>query len=339
MIKKILAGIVTLLTLIVVFNWELISYGYQQASGQLKIIWNTKDVTEVLSDSSIPDSIKRKINIIQEVRAFSFNELGLSKSENYTTFYDQKGEVSLWNLSASEKFALEPKFWSFSFLGSFPYKGYFDLNKAKKEMDELKTQGYDVRIRPVGGWSTLGWTKDPILSNMLQRSEGAIAELIIHELTHSTLFVKDDIAFNENLASFIGEKGAVIYLNQKYGENSDPFFEYILAEEDGQIFRNHMLLGTRKLDSVYQSFHKSLPDSIKSIEKRIAIDNIISDMDKLHFHNSRYYEIFKDSRPNNAHFMSFLRYYSAKDSLENLLTGQYQNDLKSFIDGMKAYHQ
>ncbi|WP_436515107.1 aminopeptidase [Ekhidna sp. To15] len=338
MIKKagwvVLAGVILLL----VFNWNLVVYGWTQAKGQLSITFNTRSVETILSDSLVADSIKLKIRIVQEARQFSFNELGLSRSDNYTTYYDQGGEVALWNLSASRAYLLEPKLWSFPLLGSFPYKGFFDLEKAKKEMKELKEEGYDTRIRSVGGWSTLGWTTDPILSNMLNRKEGALAELIIHELTHSTLFVKDNIEFNENLASFIGEKGAVRFLNEKYGDNSYPYFDYILAEEDSRTFRNQMLLATQKLDSMY-SFIVNQPDSIKAIQKHIMIDKITSSIDTLHFHDPRYLDIFKSGRPNNAYFMSYLRYYSAKDSLEKILSNEYQSDLKSFIKGMKEYHE
>ena len=86
---------------------------------------------------------------------------------------------------------------------------------ADKEMELLKEAGYDVGMRTVGGWSTLGWFKDPILSNMLNRSYGDLANLIIHELVHATIFVKDSVEFNENLASFIGDQGAKLFLKRK----------------------------------------------------------------------------------------------------------------------------
>ncbi len=43
---------------------------------------------------------------------------------------------------------------------------------------------------------------------MLNRSEGDLANLIIHEMSHATIFVKDSVDFNENLATFIGDRGA-----------------------------------------------------------------------------------------------------------------------------------
>ena len=337
MVKKVLLVIASVLVILITFNWQLVNYAYQQAKGQLSITFNTQPIEEILSDTLISDSVKVKIRIIQEARKYAFEELGLTESENYTTFYDQKGKVALWNLSASEPYKLNPKLWSFPILGSFPYKGFFDLNRAKEEMKELKKEGFDVRIRSVGGWSTLGWTTDPILSNMLNRSEGSLAELIIHELTHGTLFVKDDIQFNENLAVFIGEKGAVKFLNQKHGKNSEPYFEYIMAEEDSRTFRNQMLSAAYQLDSLYFSIN-DLPDSIKAVKKHNMIDQIINSIDTLHFHNSRYYSVFESARPNNAYFMSYLRYYSSRDSLETIYSEEYNSDLKGFIKGMKEYH-
>ena len=339
MVKKVLLSTLAFLVLLFIIYWDLVSYGLQQAKGQLTIISNTQDVSDVLASDNVPDSIKHQIRNIEEARLFAFDSLGLKQSDNYTTFYAQKGQVSLWNLSASEPFALEPKLWSFPILGSFPYKGFFDLEKAKTEAKELKDEGYDVRIRPVGGWSTLGWTKDPILSNMLRRTEGSLVELIIHELTHSTLFVKDDIEFNENLASFIGEKGAVAFLNNKYGKGSSAYYDYIISEEDSETFRDHMLLAAGKLDSLYQSMIEISSDSIKSKKKEQMINEIIISIDTLHFHNERYYQIFQNTLPNNAYFMSYLRYYSSNDSLESLLSNSYDNDLRSFIEGMVEYHK
>lgn len=336
MFKKILQGFLLLLLLLIIIYWEMISYGLTQARGQLKIIRQSRPTDEVLADPVIPDSIKVKIRLIQHVKDYAFSEIGLKKSANYSTYYDQGGEVLLWNLSAAKPFALEPKEWHFPILGSFPYKGFFQLEKAEEELERLKDEGYDVQLRPVGGWSTLGWTKDPILSNMLERPTGAMVELIFHELTHSTVFIKDDIQFNENLASFIGEKATVQYLKQTFGRDSEELIEYILNEEDHANFRNLMLEGARKLDALYKSFAQNeRSDSSKNSLKHILIDEIASAMDTLHFHSSRYEAIFDQHRPNNAYFMSFQRYYDAGDSLEHILQEEYRGNLKAFVHGMK----
>ena len=83
-------------------------------------------------------------------------------------------------------------------VGAVPYKGFFNREKAVKK-EALEKDNYDVSIRNPGGWSTLGWFTDPILSNMLRRGDGDLASLIIHEMVHATLYVKDSAEFNENL--------------------------------------------------------------------------------------------------------------------------------------------
>lgn len=333
--------IVVLITALLLFSifFKSIIYGLDQAAGQFKVLWNAQPIEDVIQDQTIADSLKQKIRLIQEVRKFAVESLGLTNSKNYTTFYDQEGETILWNLSASEPYQLQPKTWSFPFLGSFPYKGFFDLDKAKKEYDQLLLGGYDARIRTVGGWSTLGWFKDPILSNMLERSEGNLAELIIHELTHSTLFIKDNIEFNENLASFIGERGAILFLKYQFGNNSNELTEYVESEEDAKTFTNHMLYVTGKLDSLYSTYSEETPDSVKHFSKHLLIDQITSSLDTISFNDHRYNKVFYNGRPNNAYFLSYLRYHSSEDSLRNLLEKNFKNDLSTFIQEMKNHHE
>src|SRR5690606_16862314 len=141
-------------------------------------------------------------------------------------------------------FALKPVEWKFPLLGSFPYKGFFEYDMALKEKAKLDGDSLDTNIGVVGGWSTLGWFKDPILSNMLLRSEGDLSDLIIHELTHGTLFVKDSVDFNENLATFIGKKGARRFLKQVFGVNSKEYIQYEEGSKDSERFTSHILRGT-----------------------------------------------------------------------------------------------
>ena len=190
-----------------VFNYKLLKYGIQQLTGQYKIVSNSIPINEYASQNDIPDSIKFKLSLIAEAKEYAFENLALKYSENYSTIYDQQGKPLMWLLTASLPFKMVAREWSFPLVGAFSYKGFFNQKSAEKEFEELKLKGWDVLIREVGGWSTLGWFKDPVLSEMLNRSTGKLAELIIHELTHGTLYIKDSVEFNENLASFVGIKG------------------------------------------------------------------------------------------------------------------------------------
>lgn len=334
--RKLWLGTLIMISVLVIWQWNMILYGLQQAKGQIKIIREARPIEEVLSDPSFPDSLKQKLRLAQEARAFAMETLKLNYSENYTTLFDQHGKVLLWNLSACEPYALEAHTWYYPFLGSMPYKGFFDLEKAKTERESLEAQGFDTRIRPVGGWSTLGILKDPILSNMLERSDGALAEVIIHELTHATVFVKNEIEFNENLASFIGERGAELFLKEKFGDSSAVLTEYLQSEADSRRLTQYILAGAQELDALYTSI-KDKPDSIKQQFKTKKIDTIVGNLDTISFYNANYYKLFAKAKPNNAYFMSFKRYHAQEDTL-NSIYRRHNYDLQSMIEEMKSLH-
>ena len=213
---------------------------------------------EVLDDKAVPDSVKQKIQFIETVKRFAIDSIGLKPSENYTTFYDQDNKPLLWVLTVSEPFKLKAYEWKFPLLGSVSYKGFFDYDNAKEEELSMKSQGYDTDLGEVSAWSTLGWFHDPILSNMIYRSKGQIAELIIHELTHSTIYLKSNVNLNENLASVCGEQGAIRFLKSVYGEKSDELTDYLNRKEDYDRFSRQMLIGTHLLDSLYTIMNDSL---------------------------------------------------------------------------------
>ena len=206
-VKKLLYVLLTLFLILIISNISLISYGVSQAKGQFSILWNVKTIEETIQDPAFPDSLKSNLKLVTEIKQYAIDSLGLKPTKNYTTVFDQKGKDVLWVVSACEPFAFEPRMWKFPIIGSFTYKGFFDKTKAREFVEELKQEGLDLHVRPVSGWSTLGWFKDPILSNMLSGSVGELANTIIHELTHGTIFVPDSMTFNENLATFIGDKG------------------------------------------------------------------------------------------------------------------------------------
>ncbi len=320
----------------IIWQWDLLKYGIAQGRGQLDVIINARPIDEFLSDPNFPDSLKQKLLLSKEVRAFAMEELGLNQSKTYTKLYDQKGKILLWNLSASDPFKLEPYTWYFPFLGEVPYKGFFKLKKAQAEEQILDSLGYDTRVRPVSGWSTLGILNDPLLSNMLERSDGELAEVIIHELTHATIFVKEQIDFNENLASFIGERGAELFLSKHFGDSSEALISYQNELEDHERFTVHMLRGANGLDSLYQSFTRE-PDSIKAHLKALYIREIVNNLDTIDFHEPFYKEVFKDRKLNNAYFMSLIRYHGQSDTLTTLYA-QHNKDLHLFIQGMKETH-
>jgi predicted aminopeptidase len=331
-----------LMTLIVLSscNIRLVNYGIAQLKGQLHIVCKARPIEDVLNDSSVPDSLKAKLVLVGEVKKYAVDSLGFKLSKNYTTVYDQEGKPSLWVLTAAERFRLKAYHWDFPFLGRVEYKGFFDYEKGKKEERKLAEAGYDTDYSTTSAWSTLGWFRDPILSNILYRNEGQVAELIIHEMTHSTLYVKSSVDFNENLANAIGEIGAEQFLKFKYGDSSEELKSYRHYLDDYNLYAQHLLKGCDKLDSVYKTFAGTEPENSKLERKSEAIKEIITSLDTVPFNNKpRYTKIFSKSLPNNAYFLGFKRYDAQKDEMKKELMEKFAGNSKAYLDFLKEKYK
>jgi predicted aminopeptidase len=320
-------------------NFSLINYGFNQLKGQLNIIWNTQSIEKVLSDPNFPDTLKTKLILIQEIKAFAFDSIGINPSKNYTSVYDQKGKDILWVLTACEPYELKPYAWEFPVLGKVEYKGFFDLGKGKLEEEKIQKLGLDGGLGRVGAWSTLGFFKDPVLSNMLAYEEGDLADLIIHELTHGTLFVKGDVEFNENLASFIGNQGAKRFLAQRYGPDSPELQKYLEGKGDDEVYQDYVISSAKRLDSLYKVI-KDEPVAVKELRKKEIFDDIILGVDALPLtHKDRYRKsIQKIHSHKNAYFMSFIRYGAKQDVFEKQLREEFNGDLKAYLAHLKKIY-
>ncbi|MCU0397881.1 MAG: aminopeptidase [Cyclobacteriaceae bacterium] len=334
-VKQVLLFLLIGIGISIAIYHELVIYGIRQGYGQLQIIWNSKPIEDYLNDSEFPDSLKLKIRLIDRVRQYAIDSLGLKDSRNYKTLYDQKGKEIMWVVTACEPFQLIAKEWNFPVVGTVPYKGFFEEQLALEEKDKLELEGWDVSIRNPGGWSTLGWFTDPILSDMLNRNEGELASLIIHEMVHSTIFVKDSVQFNENLASFIGDRGAERFLSVTYGPSSLELNTFITEDRDYMRYSDHILRGCDYLDSVYNSI-RGLPVEDKVRYKESAIRKIIQSADTLKL--SKPLSISKPGNglPNNAYFMSFRRYQSRQDELWKEWQEVYKEDLRAYLKALQV---
>lgn len=344
MLKKILLAVFVILILAGIYYRDLLSYGWMQASGQVKILLNVENVTDVMNDPTFPDSLKARIRLIEEIKQFGIDSLGLTPSKNYTTFYNQHGKPLIWLITASEKYKIEPYKWKFPIIGSFPYKGFFDSTRAVIEERQLIRQGLDTDIGEVSAWSTLGYLKDPILSSMLKRRPGSLANLILHELTHGTLFVKNDLELNENLASFIGDQGAIRFLQFKYGLDSEELRTYEYSKKYNDAYSGHMLRGIARLDSLYETFGKNPAvtvhrDSLKNKLIRTILDDadtLLSGRPTFTNKSGRAASRWPDGKlPNNAYFISYQTYKSKQDIFKIEFEQKFGGNIKKYLTWLK----
>jgi predicted aminopeptidase len=338
MLKRFALGALLALLLVALFYRNELSYGWMQATGQARILMNVTSVEDVLKDPSFPDSLKDRIRLIQEIKQFGVDSLGLNPSDNYTTFYDQGGKPILWVITASERYRLNAREWKFPFIGTFAYKGFFDSTKAAREEAELIAAGYDTDISEVSAWSTLGYLKDPILSSMLYRSEGGLANLILHEITHGTLFVKDNLEMNENLASFVGDVGAIRFLTQKYGPDSEQLKKYELSKKYNDAYSQHVLRGAKELDSLYATFANQKVDSLKDALKKNLIVRIDTTADTLlagKMTLARKQAPDETKLPNNAYFIGYKTYKSQQNAYRKEFEEKFNGDFRKYMNYLK----
>ena len=336
LLKWILCALLVVILVYICINFKLVTYGFQQLSGQLNIIYNARPVHVVIGEKKIGEPYLTKLLLIQKIRKFAVDSLGLTDTKNFTTYYDQHEKPVLWVLTACAPFEMKAYEWSFPFLGNVSYKGFFKKEIGIDEEQLLKDHFFDTDLSPAGGWSTLGWFTDPILSNMLKRSKGQLAELIIHELTHATVYLPGSVEYNENLATFIGEEGAIRFIKATYGDTSEVMRSYAFYKEDEEVFGNYMLQSCRNLDSLYRTFDKE-SFRIKLQRKNQLIIDIILGIKLLSLHRPERYIFHYPIKqlPNNAWFLSFKRYRSRQLDLEQKLRIAFHDDLKAYVGDIK----
>jgi len=331
-VKKVALSILSLLLVICIWQYALLHYALVQLIGQLSLIYHTQPIEEVIKDKNFPKEQKEKLLLIADIKQFAVNELGFNSNENYTTFYEQHNQPLMYVVSACPKYSMQEYEWHFPIAGNFTYKGFFNREMADKEVLERKAEGLDVYLGTASGWSTLGWLNDPVLSGMLNKSKGELTELIIHELTHSFKYVKNNVTFNESLATFVGQKGALLFISKKHGPSSPEINAYDGLLHDNQLFDERMTNAYYELDSLYKSFGSSTCEDDKSRMKQALIDEIIGSINQLDLRDkNRYNFIFeKKNKINNAWFASFKRYNTFQSEFERSLNAK-GGDLRKWL--------
>lgn len=196
-------------------------YVLHAAEGQLAVQLGTEPIDRVLKSKRLPPEQQAKLELIVRVRKFAIERIGLRGGDSYTSFYDTHGKPLAFNLSAARRDRLTPRTWTFPIVGTLPYLAFFDARERDAWQARLEQRGYDTYTYELDAYSTLGYFPDPVRSPMLRRSERALADTIVHELVHNTIWRTDDTNFNESLATFVGRTGGMQFLAEEYGTDSE----------------------------------------------------------------------------------------------------------------------
>jgi predicted aminopeptidase len=204
-------------------------YLLQSAQGQLAVMSKRESIDRVINMPSTPAKLRAQLKSVRAIRDFASHELGLPDNGSYRKYADIGRPYVVWNVVAAPEFSVDPKKWCFPIVGCVAYRGYFVEQRARRFAAGLRAQGFDAAVGGVAAYSTLGHFDDPILSTMVSWNDVELASIIFHELTHQLLYVRNDAAFNEALATTVEEEGVRRWLTQQ-GREKD-LADHLLEQE------------------------------------------------------------------------------------------------------------
>jgi len=301
-----------------------VSYVVKQGVYQFKLLANAEPIEKALRSKDLDLAKRKKLELVLDVRHFAADNLSLETGKNYKDV-NLSWHYPIYTVSASYPLQFKPYQWWFPIIGSVPYKGFFDENDAIHEQTALTAQGFDTQKGRIQGYSTLGFFSDPVWPSMLNLDDDDLIELIIHELTHRTVYVPNQTPFNETLANFVGKTGARAYLVSRFGEHSAKVADFDRHLQQKAIFRDFFHRLYRELDQFYTS---DLPDEQKKAGKiellakaKISYGQLMED---------RRVTSIDWSRINNAFLLSFKR-YNYDESLFTQLLAKTRGDFTEFF--------
>lgn len=299
--------------------------GWHQSS----IAYHSVPVEEVLEKEGMDLEAKEKIRLIQEVKHYGEEKLGLTRTKSYSKYFEVKGPV-LHVITASEKDCLQLYHWNFPITGKVTYKSFFTREGVLKEKRFLEGKGYDTFVQQAGAYSTLGWLKDPIFSSMLQWGEATLANLILHEMTHASIYFKGQTDFNEQLATFVGNQGAIGFLIEKYGKESKEVIKAIHNQEDDLLFSRWIDQACQQLLNFY-SKEISRDEKIKG--RKEIFCSLKGEFRKISFKTDGY-KNFEKLDINNAVLLAYRRYIHRLENFQAFYA-YFENDLRRVMDFFK----
>jgi len=299
--------------------------GWHQSS----ITFHSVPVEEVLENAGVDGEAKEKIRFIQEVKRYGEEKLGLARTKSYSKYFEVKGPV-LHIITASERDCLQLYHWDFPIVGKVTYKSFFTKEGVLKEKQFLETKGYDTFVQRAGAYSTLGWLKDPIFSSMLRWDEATLANLILHEMAHTTIYFKGQTDFNEQMATFIGNRGAIDFLAEKYGKGSQQVAEAIHNQEDDLLFSLWIDQACQRLSNFY-SKEISREEKIRGREEIFC--SLKDEFKKISF-KTDCYNNFEKKDLNNSVLLAYRRYTHGLENFQTLYE-YLGNDLRRMIGFFK----
>lgn len=296
-------------------------YLWQAAGGQLDMMARSRPIDLVIRDARTPLRTAELLGAVRSIKRYGERH-GLTPTNNYQDYADLGRPAAVWVVSACDPLQFSSKSWSFPLVGSVPYLGWFDYNDARDFAADLARRGYDVDLRGASAYSTLGWFSDPVLSTMLSDGDDALGDLanvVLHESVHATVFLPNMADLNESVADFVADKLTPDYLAEARGSGSAELTAYLTAERESAARTELLHQAYAELEALYAS-DRSRADKLA---RKAGILSTLSAR-------------IEAKRPiNNATLAQFRTYHGAAPELEALY-GACGGDLSRFFAELRT---
>ncbi|MCL2600319.1 MAG: aminopeptidase [Treponema sp.] len=231
-------------------------YSIRQGTAFLGYLCRARPLDSLLAPTGDPGQDERNrlfVERVHDIRHFAQYELGLNVGRNYTRYVALDRDFLAAVVSASAKDSFTTHLWRYPVVGRLPYRGYFNIERARRQRDRLERRGLDVWIRGVDAFSTLGWFRDPLFTFMRDYRVDRLADLIIHESLHATVWLRGQGHFNEELADLVGREGARLYIISRFGADSGEYRAMVAANRDSRAFLEFVWELIAELEVLYGS--------------------------------------------------------------------------------------
>ena len=336
--RQALAVLTLLLVALVQPGCYAAHYIAQQAVGQLQLLRIRRHVSDVIADPTTKPQVHDRLQLAMAARQFGIDELGLRGGAEFTRYVDTGGPVA-YNLTAADPTALRITRWRFPLVGSVPYLGFFKREDALTAARELEKSGLDIYLRPVEGYSTLGYFVSPIYAAMLETglpgASGDVrtVEVVLHEMAHSTAYITSASELNESYATLVGIEGASRFFRER-GNASESELVRELAragERQNIAFSAWLEPALKKAKDFYAQAAREGWSRQRILQERADLFASIQASYRTAFPEGKRYRLLASGKLNNAVLLSFGVYHQSSNIQQTLLDS-VGRDLRSYIN-------
>ena len=281
-------------------------YLAQATCGEIEILGSARPIRSVVAEKRAPARIARLLLSVRTIKAYG-RARGLTPTSSYERYADLHRSAAVWVVQGCAPLAFDVRHWRFPIVGTIPYLGFFDEAAARRYAARLaREEGLDVDVRGASAFSTLGWFHDPVLSTMIPSADDALGELanvVLHESVHATLYINDQSVFDESLASFVADRLTLPWLEGVLGKDAPETKAWAAAQAHYQARVERLHRAYVDLDALYRS---DASDGTKRAEKTRILEAVRQ-------------ELGLAAPLNNAKLAGYKTYATGGPSFERLL--------------------